>query len=153
MTEDEILIMAGITKKDLQDLLDEDLITCNQQLHFIKNWTKYQSDYDRQKQYRQKPKNGVTPSDNIPEKVPFKGQSVTNGTTRDGDVDRDLRLKTKIETEKPSNGELTQAEREKLTAQLDDFYKTLDKPNIGDRLRADIKKQVAILEAKLNIEF
>jgi len=77
MSAEEVVTFAGITKDDLDDLVKQDLVSCNDGLHFIKNWPKYQSDYDRQKAYRKK--KTVTPSD----------KSVTFDTHRDGDRDGD----------------------------------------------------------------
>ncbi len=53
-----ILDLSGIDQTDLDSLITNGLLVCNQKLHFVKNWLKYQSEYDRQKHYRK----GVTKS-------------------------------------------------------------------------------------------
>ena len=95
ITFDEIVIMAGITDLDLIDLISVDLLSCNEGLHFVKNWRKYQSDYDRQKEYRNK--KVVTIGDN-------KSKVVT-GTGSDMEMEREIRdLRLRDEMEIKTNG-------------------------------------------------
>jgi hypothetical protein len=131
MTKADIIRLSGISEGDYDCLIFSRLIDCNHKLHFVPNWLKYQSEYDRQKQYR----------------------SVVTKSTQET---RDWRLEKEIETDtRDLSPKVTNSKDKPLKSvdnrplpliilqnEEDDLRTTLQKPNIGSDIEAMIKAQL-----------
>ena len=108
----------------------------------IPNWLKYQPEYDRQKPYRQEKRDKLKAGNKIVTPL----VTMTHIETREGEGD----LRKRLETKAKSNGKGgTIQTPEKLSARIDDFYRTLDKGNLGDKMIQQIKGEISKLETQL----